>query len=81
MQSFFQDAISAMAGSYSTEIGIDDYYNLGYSKEQVKEIEKGLMFDLDVSAYARLDYEPHQMANMRELMLAGFDVSAFAIQY
>ena len=79
--SFYDSAISKMVGSASTEIGITDYYEMGYSREQVKEIEKGLMFGLDVDCYAHLDYEPYQMANLRELMLAGYDVQAFCLNY
>ena len=79
--SFYEDAIAKMVGQASTEIGIEDYYELGYSREQVHEIERGLMFGLDVSCYAKLDYEPHQMSNLRELMLAGYDVDAFCLNY
>lgn len=79
--SFYSDAISKMVGSPTTDMGLSDYYEMGYSKEQVREIERGLMFGVDVSCYARLDYEPHQMSNLRELMLAGYDISAFCVDY
>lgn len=79
--SFYQDAISRMVGEPTIDEGLDYYLEEGYSSEQIREIEKGLMFGLDVGTYARLDYEPHHMGNLRELMLAGYDVAAFAIDY
>lgn len=77
----FESAISAMIGSPNMGRGLDDYYELGFSAEQVDEIQKGLIFGVDVSCYARRDYEPEQMSTVRELMIAGIDIAPFTMQY
>ena len=80
--SIFEDAISKMSGnSMSTPNGLEDYYEMGFTPSQVSEIQKGLMFGLDVGVYAKLEYEPEHMSSIRELVLAGYDVSAFDLSY
>lgn len=52
--------------------------NMGFSREQLKEIKKGIKQDVDVSIYADPEYYPWQMRLIREGLFEGLDVRKYA---
>lgn len=57
---------------------IDDYKGLGFSVNQLKEIEEGLKEGIDVDIYARLEFVSIQMNQIRLGLKEGLDVSVYA---
>lgn len=57
---------------------MNEYIELGFTQDQINEIEEGKAAGLDVSVYARREFLAIQMRQIRQGMMESLDVSVYA---